>query len=213
VDLAPPPHCAPLSPATRDALVRMLGELRVSVSGLVSPALHRALADAGAAGDPHVVALVATVGGEPAGFVVATRDAPAFWRRALLRRPATLARVVATRLLARLPRPARAHAAPTPSEADALPDARLAPRRWTDPDDASAARIVFVGVRPAFRGRGVGESLYRAFFDAAAARGAALVLARIARDNQPSIRLHRAAGWDLYRDSDGVLAVRVLDTA
>jgi ribosomal protein S18 acetylase RimI-like enzyme len=102
---------------------------------------------------------------------------------------------------------------PADAAVDALPPDARAPRRWTDPDDAAAARIVFVGVRPAFRGRGVGESLYRAFFDAATARGAALVLARIARDNQPSIRLHRAAGWDLYRDPDGVLAVRVLDTA
>jgi ribosomal protein S18 acetylase RimI-like enzyme len=159
----------------------------------------------------------------PAGFVVGTRDATAFWRGALLRRPGVLLRVLATRLRARRARRAAPAGGGPPDalpsapdgalEPGTFPDSSLAGHRWEDPDGDHGARIVFVGVRPAFRGGGIGEALYRAFFDAAAARGATLVLARIARDNHASIRLHRAAGWSLYRDADGVLAVRALDDA
>ena len=215
-----PLRCEPVTPASRDALVHLLGELRVSVSGLVSPALHRALADAGAANDERVIALLAYVGDEPAGFVVGTRGASTFWRATLLRRPAVLLQVLAARLRSRLAQsaPGTSTEASTPQsdaalESGTFPDSSSARRRWEDPDGADGARIVFVGVRSAFRGRGIGEALYRAFFAAAAAQGATLVLARIARDNHASIRLHRAAGWSLYRDADGVLAVRTLDDA
>jgi hypothetical protein len=37
------------------------------------------------------------------------------------------------------------------------------------------------------------------------------LVARIAADNKPSIRLHRSVGWRLYRDGEVVLAVHVKD--
>jgi ribosomal protein S18 acetylase RimI-like enzyme len=194
----------------------MLGELNVSVSGLVSPLMHRALAQAGARGEPGVIALVATVGGEPAGFVVATRDSGRFWPRLLLRHPTLAIRVLLSRRRQRgaaSPTGAAAGGA-TAEDADPtlrFPQASHAAHAWAD-DGPSIVKIIFIGVRPAFRQRGVGDLLYRRLFEEAAMRGAHAVLARIARDNAASIRLHEAAGWQLYRDSTGILAVRPVST-
>jgi hypothetical protein len=77
------------------------------------------------------------------------------------------------------------------------------PRTWTHPGDAW--RIIVVGTAAEARGLGVAAALYRAVM-----RDRSLV-ARIAADNEPSIRLHRSVGWHLYRDGDVVLAVHVKD--
>ena len=198
-----------------DALRAMLSELQVAVSGFVSSGMHRALAAAAARRDPGLIAIVASLDAVPAGFVVATRDSRRFWRRTLLRHPVLAVRVVLHRLW-----PAGSASAvgdhaiggraePSIDPTEHLPDAAGAPYGWHD-EGPKTVKIVFIGVRPAFRQRGVGDLLYRALFDVATHRGADAVLARIARDNVASIRLHAAAGWHLYRDGDGVFAVRPL---
>jgi ribosomal protein S18 acetylase RimI-like enzyme len=201
--------------ASGPALVAMLGRLGVRLGGTDHPAVHRAVCAGAVGGDVRVLALVAEFDATPAGFVVATLDTARYWRSALLRRPPLLARVVTTRLAARLARrPAHASvsdrsAARDRERPDALPPiapAAEAPLRWDDPAP-DLAKIGFIGVLPEFRRRGVGEALYAALLDAARARGARAVLARIASDNIASLRLHHAAGWRLFRDDLGVFAV------
>ena len=75
------------------------------------------------------------------------------------------------------------------------------PVTWSNP--GNAWRIIFVGTAPEARGAGIAASLYRSVM-----RDRSLV-ARIARDNHASIRLHRAVGWRLYADGDVVLGVHL----
>jgi GNAT superfamily N-acetyltransferase len=99
------------------------------------------------------------------------------------------------------PRGAPAHAAaaqPGPALETAAP-----PLSWQAPREAW--RIIFVGTVPEARGRGVGAALYRAVM---ADRP---LVARIARDNTASLRLHAAVGWRLFGDGDVVLAVHAAD--
>ena len=214
------PRCTPVTPATRDTLVRLLGELRVPLGTIGGAAMHRAVAADAAAGRREVVALLADLDGAPAGFVVATLDTGRYWRTLLLRRLGLLVRVLAARLSGarRRSRQAGSDGAPAVARAGA-PAAAVplgaegdAPRRWQD-DGADVAKIAFIGVLPAFRRRGVGEALYAALFAEAARRGARVVLARIAADNAPSLRLHQAAGWRLFGDAHGPFAVYPLDAA
>jgi ribosomal protein S18 acetylase RimI-like enzyme len=220
-DDRPSPRCAPVGAATREALVRMLGRLRVPLGAIGGGAMHRAVATDAVAGDRRVIALVAEVDGEPAGFVVATLATGRYWRTLLLRRPRLLARVLADRVGARLARRVPRAVAPAPGVGAAagsgsparaavpLAPADAAPLRWGD-DGPDVAKIGFIGVLPEFRRRGVGEALYAALFDEARARGARAVLARIAHDNVASLRLHHAAGWRLFADAQGPFAVYLL---
>lgn len=57
------------------------------------------------------------------------------------------------------------------------------------------AYIHFVGVDPASRGQGLGRALYRAFFKAAADRGAHVVRAVTSPMNTGSLAFHRAMGF------------------
>lgn len=212
------PRCTLVDAGSRDDLVRMLGALRVPLGSVGGPRMHAAVADDAVASHPGLLALVAHLGDEPAGFVVATLDTRRYWRSLLLRRPALLARVLGTRLGARLSGSRSgsraAEVAPPdrgtgPEPAVVLGSEGEAPLRWTD-DARDVAKIAFIGVLPAFRRRGVGEALYAALFAAALGRGARAVLARIAADNLASLRLHHAAGWRLFTDADGPFAVYVL---
>jgi hypothetical protein len=75
------------------------------------------------------------------------------------------------------------------------------PRTWDLPGDAW--RIIFVGTASAARGQGVAGRLYG---DIMSNRS---LVARIARDNVASLRLHKSLGWQLYPDGDVVLAVHL----
>jgi len=95
----------------------------------------------------------------------------------------------------------------------------------TDPEEAY---IHFVGVHPGQRGAGLGQALYRTFFQAAAAHGCRRVRCVTSPVNRGSIAFHRRMGFTLeasgrlvdgvpvFPDYDGlgedrVLMVRELD--
>ena len=90
--------------------------------------------------------------------------------------------------------------------ATAVPLARNAPIQWS----ASEPRVLFIGVHPAWRGKGIGKALYNAIFDEIRSRGRDRILARIALDNTASLRLHKETGWELYEDVGVVLGVKKL---
>jgi L-amino acid N-acyltransferase YncA len=61
--------------------------------------------------------------------------------------------------------------------------------------DPGQAYVHFVGVDPGYRGRGVGQSLYRRFFSAARGLGCREVLAVTSPVNRGSIAFHLAMGF------------------
>jgi ribosomal protein S18 acetylase RimI-like enzyme len=71
------------------------------------------------------------------------------------------------------------------------------PRTWAEP--AGAWRIMFMGIAPTARRRGVGGRLSSAV---AADRP---IVAHISCDNVASIRLHASLGWSFYRNGDVAL--------
>jgi len=77
------------------------------------------------------------------------------------------------------------------------------PLTWDRP--GGAWRIIFVGTARLARGQGVAHRLYA---DIMSDRS---LVARIARDNLASLRLHESLGWRLYPDGDVVLAVHEYD--
>lgn len=74
----------------------------------------------------------------------------------------------------------------------------------TQPD---AAYCHFIGVRPDLRGTGIGEELYRRFFELARANGRAVVRAVTSPVNTGSIAFHRRLGFRLVGDEDGEVPV------
>jgi ribosomal protein S18 acetylase RimI-like enzyme len=202
----------PLDSQHAQQTAALLDDLRVSLFGVRSARLYATLtADAL---QQRIDCRIATASDQVCGAVIA---APySYWLSTLVRHAGLAFDCVRARLLAQ----------PSPGETDrrgpadeprriegnrAGPgtDAAVAggfdsgppPRTWADPGDAW--RIIFVGTAPEARGLGVAAALYRALM-----RDRSLV-ARIAADNEPSIRLHRSVGWRLYRDGDVVLAVHV----
>jgi len=171
--------------------VTLLDDLRVSLFGVSSRRLHAALAHDAAAG--AIDGRVATNAGALCGLVLA---APAsYWRSALLTHWPLAMECVA----AKLTRHATADRAPRASDAPFRPVRGLPSITWAEPRDAW--RIIIVGTAERARGQGVAAGLYRSVM---ADRS---LVARIAVDNTPSIRLHESLGWRIYPDGSVLLAV------
>jgi len=164
--------------------IELLDELKVSLFGVQSHPLHVALVSDAVAGT--IDARVALEGVSMRGVVLAAPSR--YWRLALLKHW----RVASACLRARF-----RHAGRKRATEPSLPSSP--PRTWDHPGDAW--RIIFVGTTPAARGQGVARQLYG---DIMSDRS---LVARIARDNVASLRLHESLGWQLYPDGDVVLAV------
>ena len=177
----------------------LLDDLRVSLFGIQSARLYATLA--ADALQQRIDCRIATTGDQVCGAVIAAPRS--YWLSTLVRHTGLAFAGIRARLLARPQRFAGNR------EAGSAPDAAVhgrfdsgpPPRTWADPGDAW--RIIFVGTAPEARGLGVAAALYRALM-----RDRSLI-ARIAADNEPSIRLHRSVGWRLYPDGDVVLAVHL----
>ena len=83
---------------------------------------------------------------------------------------------------------------------------------FMSPSLPEAAYIHFVGVRPAFRGTGLGRRLYEAFFAMAAADGRSSVGALTSPQNTGSVAFHEAMGFvaTLKPEYDGPGTPRVV---
>jgi hypothetical protein len=179
-----------------DAL-NLLGELRLSLFGVQSRRLHTALVDDGLR--RRIDFRIALDANGVCGVVL---TAPAsFWLQAPVMHWGLALECLQARITgggsSRHP-VLRADAA---SNVQADSGAPL--RTWSEPGDAW--RVILIGTAERARGRGVAAQLYRSVM---ADRS---LVARIALDNGPSLRLHRSLGWRLYRDADVVTAVYVRD--
>jgi len=146
-----------VTPADAAPAVTLLDALRVSLFGVRSARLHRALVADGVA--QRIDCRVALAENHLCGVVLAAPRA--YWTSALLNHPTVGFECLRARLIA------RAHADASASAPAALGNRRPVefdsgnPRRtWADPGDAW--RIIFVGTAPAARGRGVAADLYTA---------------------------------------------------
>ena len=173
----------------------LLEELRLSLFGVQSRRLHTALIDDGVMHD--IDCRVATESDRVLGVVLA---APAsYWRSAPLKHWGLALDCVRARISPSSHEDANDRGPALSPEAMAGLCSDAPSRTWTAPGDAW--RIILVGTAVAARGNGIAARLYRSLM---ADRS---LVARIAIDNAPSIRLHRSLGWRLYRDGAVALAV------
>jgi len=173
------------------AAIELLGSLRVSLFGVATTRLHAALARDAASG--AIDGRAALNGAEVCGLVLAAPSS--YWRSALLTHWPLALECAA----ARLTRHNGVRTSVAPSRAPLLRVRGLPSRTWAEPREAW--RIIIVGTAEHVRGRGVAARLYRHLM---ADRS---LVARIAVDNTPSIRLHESLGWRIYPDGPLLLAV------
>lgn len=178
--------------------IALLQHLHVSLFGVDSVRLHAAIVDDAVRG--RVDGRIAIEAGTVRGVVLAAPRS--YWWSLLLRRPDIAAQCVRARVARRRVREEPPSPGHSPGEAsgEGMP-AGAPPRTWQSPGDAW--RIIFVGTAADARGRGVAAALYRSLM---ADRS---LVARIAIENAPSLRLHQAVGWQVYRDGDVALAVHI----
>jgi hypothetical protein len=175
--------------------VTLLEDLHVSLFGVSSRRLLTVVVNDGIRA--AIDCRIASDQGGAEGVVLA---APASYWRSL---PAKHWDIAIASVRARLVGHPASLPAVVPSETLALMQAGAPLRTWRDPGDAW--RIIFVGTAARARGKGIAAQLYRSVM---ADRS---LVARIALDNTPSIRLHHSLGWRLYRDGGVALAVHVRD--
>jgi GNAT superfamily N-acetyltransferase len=187
----------PIDRAHAPQALTLLRDLNVSLYGSQSPAIHAALVQDGI--NHRIDFRIALEGEGVLGLVLA---APASYQWAFLIRHWLIAlRCVTSRAAERLT-PARPHhLVAVPRRSAAAVEPSTPPRSWNEPGDAW--RIVFVGTAPRARGRGVAARLYEAVM---AERS---LVARIAKENAASLRLHQSLGWRLFADGKVVLAVHL----
>jgi ribosomal protein S18 acetylase RimI-like enzyme len=203
-------RCSPISPGSFDACVGILSALQASVAGLRGRGVYRALCRDGLGGDTRLVCLVARSGAEPAGVVLAVVDHVAYWKRFAIRHPLPAARILATRTVQRLATPRKGASANSPP-AEHNRTAASWTASWCE-SGRHIAKIIFIGVLPAFQGRGIARELYLSLFSRLKEIGVRRVDAMIASENLPSLRLHEQAGWRLHRDPPDVFATIPLTT-
>ena len=171
--------------------IALLDELQVSLFGVQSRPLHRALVSDAIAG--AIDARVALKGVSTRGIVLAAPSR--YWRLALLQHWRVALECVRARV-----RNTGTRRTPV-SQPAGVPPSSSPPRTWDCP--GGAWRIIFIGTSRAARGQGVARQLYGDIM------GDRSLVARIARDNVASLRLHESLGWQLYPDGDVVLAVHL----
>ncbi|MCU1274170.1 MAG: hypothetical protein JWO48_1601 [Bryobacterales bacterium] len=200
-------ECAPLDAKGLPVAVELLSQAGISVAGVQSASLCRALCE-DAVSNRGVTVVIAGSDHDPAGFVVAIIHPSAYWRSFVLRRPVLGFKMVWRRLFGG--REGELFAAQLPDDAAGLLEAEATTHSWAQ-SDPTIARILFIGVQPKFRRHGIGEALYRRLFEVLPAAGVRFVHARAGCDNLPSLRLHHRTGWKLYRDRECVFALYQLD--
>jgi len=175
--------------------VALLEDLRVSLFGIGSRRLLTVLVNDAIRG--AIDCRIASDQDEVLGAVLAAP--PSYWRSL----PAKHWEIAVLSVRARLAGHPEGLPAVVPSETLALMRDEVPPRTWGDPGDAW--RIIFVGTAARSRGKGIAAQLYQSVMTDRS------LVARIALDNTPSIRLHHSLGWRLYRDGGVALAVHVRD--
>jgi hypothetical protein len=190
----------PLDSPFASQTLALLGELRLSLFGIHSRRLHAALIHDGLSHD--IDCRIAVESDQVLGIVLA---APAsYWRSTPLKHWGVAVECLRARLAANSPgAAARPTGQPAMRETIAALCRETPPRTWKAPGDAW--RIILIGSAAAARGRGVATRLYRSVMTDRS------LVARIALDNTPSIRLHRSLGWQLYPDGQVALAVHLRD--
>lgn len=173
-------------------------------------ALRRALAASWSMNRPDVAFLVAMVGGQYAGFVLAQTLGRAFWRTMALEHPRhAVAFGRAWLKTRRRPGSGRSTRAETSRPKPDVPHLGR-PFAWS-PVSARAGALEMVFVASGFRKMGVGRQLIDAAAAAVSRGGARSIEAHIDGDNTASVLSFLAAGWQVYLTaSNDYLATRQL---
>jgi len=182
-----------------------MAELNVALAGATWKALHQAVCR-DAVKRPDLVVLLATCDNVMCGLVVSIIHWHRYWRHFLLRHPLLGAAILLHRLVRRrqalMGHVASGHQGPG-FPAEGFAEASEAFWQQSSPE---IAKIAFVGVLPAWRGRGIAGRLYEQLSRDLAERGVRRVDARIDQGNLSSIRLHLKAAWRIAVIPDALLA-------
>lgn len=189
-----------IEPEDRPGAIELMAELRITLGGLQTRALYRALCSS-----PEVCCVVARQADQIAGVALVEINRNWIRRHPLLALRMAFVRFVLSRLR-RTPSSPSLPATPASPKAFPIPLAQNPPLRWSDP----APRVLFIGVDPRRRGQGIGKLLYNAMFDEIRASGGKCILARVALDNIASLHLHHETGWRLFEDDGVVFAFKDL---
>ena len=178
--------------------VQLLSRLSVSFAGLPTNAMRRAICVSSLSASMPIVVLVARPEGRLSGIAIAAYDTERFWRRLFLRHPFLALAVLRKRWRLRT-----AGTGPSP------PSRAPAGGSWLEAGPR-IGKVLFIGVSPDHRSRGLAGRMYGELMVHLARRGVTRVDARIHARNAASIRLHDRTGWTLRRDEDAVFATRSL---
>jgi GNAT superfamily N-acetyltransferase len=191
------------------AAVRLLQELNTMLAGVQNARVYRGVLQDAAAGRGPIVH-VAIDGTRAAGVSIAVPAAKAYWKAFAMRRPWLAVAIALER------RRRNSHGEVTPDGCEHAGDLatmhRLVtgtkpPFSWNDPP-ANSARLLYFGVSPDYRGRGIGMELLNALASDAALHGFAVLDSSIDKTNVPSMRTHLKAGWQLFEEDAHVYGLR-----
>jgi ribosomal protein S18 acetylase RimI-like enzyme len=143
---------------------------------------------AGALGGPDVIAMVAEVNRELAGFLLATLDTRALFRRIVVRRGARLAGVMLRRALRR------------PAAIGRILETACYPSRASGDrlsDGEPSAELISIGLAPRYRERGTGRALIAALNQELTRRGVGAYTVSAYADNAQANALYERLGFEL----------------
>jgi ribosomal protein S18 acetylase RimI-like enzyme len=155
----------------------------------------------------NVVIFFASLDNSPVGYVIATRDWNCFKRMFILRHPFIGLVVLAKRLKEKL----KTHAVPANdlnrTDLDTLPALWNGKQTYAcDNRVKRIAKVIYIGIDPQVRSRGVGRGLLANLIRHFNQQGCAHIDAYINKDNLASINMFKKAGWTVIQNQNGFLA-------
>ncbi len=196
--------CRDLNPQDRESAYILLNSCPPVVAGLTGTRVNRAILDYSLSASNCLI-LLAEVDSSLAGYVIVAWDWNHFKSNFALTYPLLSLKALLKKLIAKLTasplitKPnAESSEAPTAFVGDDSPS-------WQD-SDSTIAKILFIGVSPAFRSLGIGSQLYNALFIRLKDQSVSRVDAHIDATNTPSLKMHIKSGWDVKQDEQGYFA-------
>lgn len=205
--------CIPLPQNKVENTIRAMLQVRANYLGLSSAQLCRAICNDAITDKEHrnIIVIIAVDNNEVAGYVITTVGNSNYLLRFACRHPLIFSQSILRKIHKKILSSVEKSRKKKNSINKVMLDYNLpfiaadSSKSWTELNPETA-KIIHIGVRQEFRGRGVAVELYHYLYNFLLHLGVNRIDANIDKSNIASIRMHHNAGWTISTNGSHLFA-------